>query len=221
MKRKRKLTEQHAKSVRKSRGEYAPSRGVFKGRHFASKRAYENALARLKGFPSRYAEQRAARPVFTRSDAKWLTAAELDARDRALDSVARMRREGMSLERAARLSDTTVNAVIRHAGTALRKDARGRWIPTKLDKLYREMVTYTDQGRITIEVTDSRTATTLARYIAAVDHFRETGSRDQLREFERRSIRAGKVKYPFLTDSTALRRIIHAGEIATEGPYAH
>lgn len=219
MKRKRKLIRVRAKRAKKSRG-YQPTRGVFKGRRFRSKRAYENELARRKGFSSKYAEQRSKRPVFTRTDAKQLSAGELEARDRALDALARMRRDGMSIEHAARLADTTVNTVIRHVGTALRKDARGKWTPTSRDKLYRgPMFMYTRYGRVSVEVTDSRTASRLAHYQKALEEFAETSSTARLKEFEGQSFRAGKVRYDFLTDPEKLWPVVHAGELSTEGPY--
>lgn len=219
MKRKGKLTGVRAKRAKKS-GSYRPTRGVFKGHRFRSKRAYENALARRKGFTSRYAEQRSKRPVFTRTDAKRLSTAELDARDRALDALARMRRDRMSIEHAAHLADTTVNTVIRHVGTALTKDPHGRWTATPRDNLYRgPMFMYTRYGRVSVEITDSRTASRLARYQKALEEFAETSSTARLKEFEGQSFRAGKVRYDFLTDPEELWPIVHAGELSTEGPY--
>ena len=65
-------------------GPYHPTRGLFAGREFASKRQYENALAQLKGKANRYQLVRAAtKPVGPKSHEK-LRTSERQARSRAL-----------------------------------------------------------------------------------------------------------------------------------------
>jgi hypothetical protein len=130
-----------------------------------------------------------------------------------------MRRLGDSLAHAAREERTTPNAVLKYAASALRKNARGQWAPTKFDRLYREIKMVTRDGLETVRVTDSRTAALVARYWNAVARYAQTGDRTQLRAFYRKSIRAMKRSYPFVTDTRTLDRLIHAGEISFEDLY--
>lgn len=198
---------------------YTPTRGAFPGRTFTSERQYRNALARKKGFQSWSAQQRARRAVEDREAEARLHPAAREARRRALDALARMRRDRVSLRAAARLSETTPNAVLRYARPALRK-AHGRYVPTPGDRLYRPMRFLTARGQITLEVTSSRTASRVARYFEAVDHYLKTGDTTALRPFRRKHIRVGKVAYPFVTDPHVLDRLAGAGEVSFEDLYA-
>lgn len=60
------------------------------------------------------------------------------AKERALDALARSRRQGLSLTRASRLSGTTLRTVLRHVPSGFRKDGR-RYRPTTFDRIPREM----------------------------------------------------------------------------------
>jgi hypothetical protein len=148
-----------------------------------------------------------------------LRPAAQEAYARAVDALALMRREGMSLAQAATRAGTTPNTVRRYAGTAIRKDSRGRYVAKPSDRLFRRMRFLTPRGRITLDVTNSRTASRIARYFAAVDRYLKTGKTDALREFRGKAIRVGKVGYPFLTSPRTLDRLASAGEIAFEELY--
>ena len=189
------------------------------GRTFTSERQYRNALARKKGFASWSAQQRARRSVESRAAEARLHPIAREARRRALDALARMRRDRVSLSRAAQLAETTPNAVLRYARRALRK-VHGHYAPTASDRLYRPMRFLTPRGQITLEVTNSHTASRIARYFEAVDHYLKTGDTKALRPFRRKHIRVGKVAYPFLTDPHVLDRLARAGEVTFEDLYA-
>ena len=65
------------------------------------------------------ARRRASRPV------------DPDARERALDALALMRRERISLTKASQMTHTDRRTVLRHAGQAFRHEGRaGRRVPT-------------------------------------------------------------------------------------------
>ena len=89
---------------------YTPSRGHFAGQTFTSYRQYKNALAQQRGYGSLYQQQRAARLVRGVQELGELSPAERAARDRALEAVARMRRDPtLSLGAAAHAASTTPN----------------------------------------------------------------------------------------------------------------
>lgn len=198
---------------------YTPKRGAFVGRIFTSERQYRNALARGKGFRSWNEQQRVQRAVRSAAGLARLRPAAQEAYERALEALALMRRKGVSLTRAAREVRTTPNTVRRYAGSATRKASNGRYVAKPSDRLIRRMRFLTPRGRITLDVTNSRTATRIARYFAAVDRYLKTGKTDALRQFRRKAIRVGKVAYPFLTDPRTLDRLANAGEVVFEDLY--
>lgn len=198
---------------------YTPKSGAFAGQTFTTERQYRNALARRKGFRSWYAQQRARREVRTATGLAQLRPAAQEAYERALDALALMRRDRISLSQAATRAGTTRNTVRRYAGSAIRKDARGRYAARPSDRLIRRMRFLTPRGQITLDVTNSRTASRIARYFAAVDRYLKTGKTDALREFRGKAIRVGKVAYPFITDPRTLSRLGRAGEVSFEDLY--
>jgi len=197
---------------------YTPKSGKLAGVTFTSERQYRNALAREKGFGSWYQQQRAPKPVRTPEAAARLTPAEREARSDALNALSLMR-HGKSLSHAAKDAHTTPNAVQRYAGTALTKDARGHYVAKSRDKLYRPMHFLTANGRITLDVRDSRTASTIARYMNAVRAYISTGNDLQLPAFRGKSITVGGTKYAFITDLDVLDELGERGELAWEDLY--
>lgn len=130
-----------------------------------------------------------------------------------------MRREGLSLARAAKEEKTTPNAVLKYAATAVRKDKRGRWAATTFDRLPRDMKILTHDGIEIVRVTDSRTASTIARHWNALDRYARSGSTTRLNQFRGQSIRVGKRTYPLITDTRTINRLIDAGEVSFEDLY--
>jgi len=185
---------------------YTRRRGAFAGRRFTTEREYRDALAQQKGFRSWADEQRAPRPIRTTAEFERLSEAEQYALERAYEAKAIMLRTGASLEDASAQADTTPNNVLGRAGTALRRDARGRYYPTPADHLFRRMRLLTARGHIAVDVTDSRTASSIAQYENAVREFYR-GRPGALRPFRGRTIRVGKIAYPLITDHATLRRI--------------
>ena len=68
---------------------YTPQRGSLAGQTFHSERQYRNALARSHGFKSFATQQRSAKVVRSRAAYEKLRPSEREARDRALDAIAR------------------------------------------------------------------------------------------------------------------------------------
>ena len=96
----------------------------------------------------------------------------------------------------------------------------GRYVATKYDRIPRTLRFLTPQGLTTLTVRDSRTASRIAEYMAAVHRFLRTGDRRGLSPFRRMSLRVDKVGYPFLTDPKTLERLAYAGEVSFEDLYA-
>jgi len=198
---------------------YTPKSGRVAGRSFTSERQYRNALARAQGFTSWSAKQRSAKPIRSPAAEHALSRAERKARTAALRALNRMRRFDESLPQAAKEEKTTKNAVLKWAGSALRKNARGQYVATKSDRLYREIKMLTPDGIAFVRVTDSRTATRVAKHWNALKRYGLTGDKTRLREFHRQSIRAMKRTYVFVTDTRTIDRLIHAGEVSIEDLY--
>ncbi len=131
-----------------------------------------------------------------------------------------MRVRGVSLTKAAREAGTTPRTMRRHVGRALTTDAHGRIVATKSDRIPRTLRFVTAGGLTELTVRDSRTASRIARYMAAVNRLLTTGDRRAIRPFRGKAIRTGKIAYPFITDSKTLERLAFAGEVSFEDLYA-
>jgi hypothetical protein len=103
-------------------------------------------------------------------DRERLTRRELEAWQRAGDSLATARREGISLRAAARREGTTVRTVRKYfPGAVTRGGGRGWWRATEYDRAYRGRVPLTTrQGVLWLEVRDSRSRSLAARHAQAV-----------------------------------------------------
>jgi len=143
-----------------------------------------------------------------------------EARIRALDTVSRMRREGLSLTRAARHAWTTPETVRKYAGRALVKTASGRYAATRSDRLTRRIPILTKDGIARIQVRNSNTASRVGRYMAAVNHYLLHGEAEALAEFHGGSIQANGVTYPFITDPAMIERLHDAGATSFDRFYA-
>jgi hypothetical protein len=148
------------------------------------------------------------------------TAASKLARSRALEVLSLMRTKRQSLAEAAREAQTTRKTVVRYVGVALLKTGSRRYAAKPFDRLARSLRFLTPEGQIAVTVRSSRTASKIAEYWAAVDHYLRTGDTERLHQFSGKSVRAGKEQFPFITDPRTLNRIASAGEVAFEDIYA-
>ncbi len=160
---------------------------------------------------------RATRPRTAHAYAQ-LSRAKRETYGRSLSALS-FRRAGLSLTAAARKADTTVRTVLRTLGDIVMRGPGGRYGVKASDRLFREMRFLTRDGVIEVGVTDSRVASTIARYWAAVDRFLTTGETSALKEFRGKSIRIQKVAYRFVTDPKTLKSLGRRGEISFEDLY--
>ncbi len=141
-------------------------------------------------------------------------AAKAAKRQAALDVVALMRREGLSLTQAVRRHnrkwpDAKVSpaSVTRLVPRALEK--RGAtWQPTRYDRYARTTDALTTEGVKPVTVRDSRTASLITRHHVVVRAYLENrADASVLRPFRGKHFRAGKRTYVLETDLDALHRI--------------
>lgn len=202
------------------RNPYTPKSGKVARITFTSERQYRNALARDKGFSSWSQQQKQAKKVRGAEDVSNLRPAEREARSRSLHALSAMRADPkLSLQKAAKANNTTVNAIKRHAGTALTKTSGGRFRAKKSDRLVRSVRFPTETGSIGLDVKGSRSASRIAAYWNAVKKYVETGDASGLRRFRGKVVRVNKVGHPFITDTKVLDRLADAGELAFDDLY--
>lgn len=153
-----------------------------------------------------------ARPIYSEQELRALSLAQEQARGNALEALSLMRSKGYSLTRAAREVEMTREAVRAWTGRSITKKGR-RFVARGADKLVREMQVLTVRGPQTVPIFDSRAASTLGAYHAAVkDALR--GRPEALKAFRRKTLRTGGKKgFPFITDLRVLRRLAQAGAL--------
>jgi hypothetical protein len=194
---------------------YTPRSGAFAGETFYSERQYRNALARRKGFRSWWAQQRAPRVVRSRSGLRGLTSSQGEARLRALDALSLMRRDGLSLEQAARRAGTTPNTVRRYVGSELDRHG-GRYVASPADRLVRVMnVVARDVGQVPVIVHGSRQATLIAEHQIAIGRFLATGDEGVLRPFVGKRVAGLELE----TDPQTLKSLGEAHRLEFEDIY--
>jgi hypothetical protein len=141
--------------------------------------------------------------------------------NRAEHAISKMRSEGMSLQGASRHFDISPKIVIRLAGSALRKNPNGKYRAKSTDKLLRVLVILTNSGLQEIAVLDSREASLVGKYWAAVEKYLESGDESALRKIRRKTFTDANGKRIRLIKNVAeLERLGSAGVLSFESLYA-
>jgi hypothetical protein len=150
-----------------------------------------------------------------------LSAEDQEQWNRVAHVIQKMRREGISVTRAAQDFSIDRKKVIELAGSSLRKQKNGRYNAKPFDRLLRVLVIPSSDGLTEIAVRDSRTASKIAGYSEAVHKFLQTGDDSKLRTFRRLRIRdpAG-TRIKLLTDKQELMSLGSAGVLSFESLYA-
>lgn len=135
--------------------------------------------------------------------------------------VTAMRAENISLTHAAHEEGISRATVLRHAGKALRKTAKGTYKARKSDRLLRVLILPTPAGLAEIATADSRAATMVAEYWNAVNHYLETGDDAELSQFRGVTVTDAQGNaVPLLTDTDELDRLGAAGILSFQSLYA-
>ena len=154
-----------------------------------------------------------------RRNAKPRSAREVEARNRALHALARVRR-GESLSQAARAEHVKLATIKKYLGGQFRQDAPGkRWKPTKSDRLTAQMNLLTPRGgTVTVRVRGSRERIRLGRYNKALRKWRggEPGADAELAAFEGQTVGG----HPLITDVKLLATLEEADVIDFEEMYS-
>jgi len=139
-------------------------------------------------------------------------------------AISKMRADHLSLRGASREFGLDPRVVARLGKSALRKRKNGTYAAKRTDKLLRILaIPATDEkgGKSEIAVRDSRQATILGRYWAAVQKYLQTGDFSALNKFRGKRITdASGKRVPLLTDLTELDRLGSAGIWSFESIYA-
>jgi hypothetical protein len=132
-----------------------------------------------------------------------------------------MRRESISATQAAKEYGIDRKKLIDLGGSALRKQKNGRYKAKRFDRLLRVLVIPSADGLEEVAVRDSRTASKIASYSAAVHRFLQTGDRSGLSQFRKLRINdaTGK-RIKLMTDPKELTRLGSAGVLSFESLYA-
>lgn len=135
--------------------------------------------------------------------------------------IAKMRSDEVSLLEASREFGIDPRTVARLVGPALKRGSNGRYAARAKDSLLRVLVIPTNDGLQEIALRDSRQASQLGEYWAAVQKYLETGNESALRKIRRKTITdiRGK-RFRLLKEVGDLDRLGSAGVLSFESLYA-
>lgn len=135
-------------------------------------------------------------------------------RGRALEAVALMRREGLSLDEAASRVGTQPAVVVLYANPALQK-VGGEYEALPSDTLERALAFPTPTGNATVVVGSSVDASAIGEYFNAVRSYVRTGDASKLGEFAGQSVTdVNDKEWRFVTDPGTLKRLGNAGVLS-------
>jgi len=135
--------------------------------------------------------------------------------------ISKMRSDRASLRKASREFGLDPRVVARLGKSALRKRKNGQYVAKRSDRLLRILAIPTPDGVREIAVLDSRQATMLGKYWAAVQKYLQTGNESGLKKFRRKRITdASGKKIPLVLDTAVLDQLGSAGVLSFETLYA-
>lgn len=135
--------------------------------------------------------------------------------------VSKMRADRVSLRTASRDFGLDPRVVIRLGKAALRKRKNGQYVAKRSDKLLRILAIPTPDGVREVAIRDSRQATILGKYWAAVAKYLQTGDASALAKFRRKRITdASGKKIVLVPDTATLDQLGSAGVLSFESLYA-
>jgi hypothetical protein len=175
-----------------------------------------SARTRRKRIATRkIAPPRTAEDFFAQADA------DQETWNRVLRAIAKMRTDGLSLKKAAKEVGISPRTVTRRGGRTLNKGANGRYSVTRRDSLLRVVQVPTLNGSREVALRNSRHASKLGRYWAAVHKYLQTGDSSEIETFRGQHVKdANGADVPLLTNLTELNRLGSAGVLSFESLYA-
>ncbi|MGB6484861.1 MAG: hypothetical protein WBE86_15350 [Candidatus Acidiferrales bacterium] len=153
-----------------------------------------------------------------------MSAAFQDMWTRVTHVISKMRSDYVSLREASREFGLDSRVVARLGKSALRKRKNGQYAAKHTDKLLRILAVPAPAekgGKREIATRDSREASLLGKYWAAVQQYLQTGDTSNLKKLRRKYvIDASGKRVPLLLDLAELDRLGSAGELSFESIYA-
>lgn len=119
-----------------------------------------------------------------------LNAKQKELRIRSLEVLSEARTTKQSLTKIAKQNGISPRTV-RHNTNAFKK-VNKRWVAKRSDKIPRSMIINKNGKKISIEVNDSRHASTIGRYHNVVKEFLSTENKEKLLKFSKKKIRDSK-----------------------------
>ncbi len=144
-----------------------------------------------------------------------------DTWNRVAHVIAKMRSQKLSMTRAAREVGVSPRTVTRWGKTALRKNRTGRFIAKRTDRLLRVLQIPSADGMREIAVRNSRDASALGEYSAALSKYMTTGNGSDVLRFSEvyvTDVTGSRVR--LLTDLTEIDRLAGAGVLSFESLYS-
>jgi len=139
-----------------------------------------------------------------------------EAKQRAFYTIARMRRDKVSIETASREEGTTPATVRKHLPAALRRSKSGRWVATKSDRYTRLLSLPGAHGPVTVRVRGSKEAQFASAYLASLNRWARTGKAYELAPFHGKKIG----NFTLITASRTLKALGDAGLLQIDSLYA-
>jgi hypothetical protein len=129
-------------------------------------------------------------------------------------------RNYVSLQRASKEVGLDPDVVLQLGRAALRKGRNGRYVARRTDRLLRIVSDLTPKGRREVATRDSRQASLLGKFWAAVQRYLQTGDDSALREFQGKKFTdASGKRHTFLTNLDQLDALGSAGVLSFESLY--
>lgn len=141
--------------------------------------------------------------------------------NRVTHIISKMRADAVSLTQASREFGVDPRTVLRLGRSALRKRRNGRYAAKPKDTLLRVLAVPSPEGVREIAIRDSRQASRLGEYWAAVQKYLQTGNASAIEKFHgKRVTDASRRRIPLLTSLEDLDRLGLAGALSFESLYA-
>lgn len=127
-------------------------------------------------------------------------------RARSLEVLTESRATKKSLSKIARQKRISLKTVLYNTN-AFKKINR-KWVAKRFDKISRSMIINENGKKISIEINDSRHASTIGKYHNTVKEFLSTGNKKKLSEFSKKKIKdSNKNVHSFETEPDAIIKI--------------
>lgn len=168
----------------------------------------EATLAQLRGHAigkEKPLSQKQPLPLWKR-DWSMLNPREKLSREKSLDVLSDVRRNGKSLSKSCLDKGISMKTVMEHTNAFKKKG--NHWTAKTYDKIPRSMLINENGKQTSITVNDSRTASLIGRYHNSVKRYLETGDDTELKKYEGKKVKdINGGLHAFETDTEALDMI--------------